>query len=978
MKKQFLLLFLISFISFQLFAQQTGCVSGDCDNGYGTWVFKSGEKYTGYWENQKRNGKGTNYYVNGSIYEGDWKDDKKDGYGTYHYKPESQYEKYAGFWVMDKMQGKGSFVYRDGTTYIGDFDDGYFHGHGVLYKTDGTVQAGRFDKDVYQGTLYSSNCVSGNCEDGYGTFIWGDETQWAGDKYTGDWKNGMRDGFGTYFYNGGSKYIGQYVQNSMTGQGTYYWAAGDKYVGEWLNGKMNGNGTYYYANGKIEKGKWINGKFMGADNIYTGCISGNCDNGYGVYIWESGEKYEGNWKNKKRNGQGTNYFVTGFVYEGEWLDDLRHGYGVLTFNSDSEFDKFSGQWLNDKVSGYGTLLYKSGQKYIGDFKENMFDGQGTMYYTDGRIESGKWVQDKFVGATNISNTTTGCISGNCESGYGIYVFSSGEKYEGFWDKGMRNGQGTNIWADGAKYSGEWKDDVMHGTGTYNYEPNSKYDYYKGNYVMGEMTGQGTFVYKSGKKYIGSFQKGLFHGEGTMYYTDGRVEAGIWENDKYVGKSKNNYGCISGNCQDGYGTYTFENGAKYVGNFSNGMFNGQGTYYFENSDKYMGNYKDNKRHGQGTYIWYSGDKYVGEWQNDAYSGIGTMYYANGTSKSGIWKNNEYVGAAEEKGTKPSINWLSPEYFNSSSVVDNYKVKLCIESNTPIKNTQIFVNNVPQMDEQTRGYNVVSSSCDYTIERTIKLQKGENKLKVVVENQYGKTSSEIRTIIYETSSGEKQSRIALVMGNSNYTTAPLRNPVNDANAIAGKLKALGFEVMLVTDGSQNEMKKAFRDFGEKLAKSKGVGMFFYAGHGIQINGENYLVPVDARIEKEQDVELESVNLKRILGEMDYAGNALNIIVLDACRNNPFARSFRSSGSNGLASTNAPFGTFIAYATAPGSVAADGSGSNGLYTQELLKALDKKGLTLENVFKEVRRNVYKLSQGKQVPWDNSSIWNDFYFNK
>ncbi|MEN8122070.1 MAG: caspase family protein, partial [Bacteroidota bacterium] len=310
--------------------------------------------------------------------------------------------------------------------------------------------------------------------------------------------------------------------------------------------------------------------------------------------------------------------------------------------------------------------------------------------------------------------------------------------------------------------------------------------------------------------------------------------------------------------------------------------------------------------------------------------------------------------------------------------DYKIKLCVESSTPLKHTQIYVNNVPQLKNASRGFNVVSSSCDYTVERTIKLQNGDNQLKVVVENQYGKTISEIRTVKYESYSGGKQNKLALIFGNSDYTSAPLRNPVNDANAIAEKLKNLGFEVIINTNGTQTEMKKAIRNFGEKLAANKGIGLFFYAGHGMQVNGENYLIPVDARIEKEQDVELEAVNLKRMLGEMDYAGNSMNIIVLDACRNNPFARSFRSSGNNGLASTNAPFGTFIAYATAPGSVAADGTGNNGLYTQEFLKALDKKGLTIENVFKEVRRNVYKISTGKQVPWDNSSIFNDFYFNK
>ena len=120
-------------------------------------------------------------------------------------------------------------------------------------------------------------------------------------------------------------------------------------------------------------------------------------------------------------------------------------------------------------------------------------------------------------------------------------------------------------------TGEWKDDIRHGSGTNTYNVSADVDYYFGSYVLGKSNGQGTLLWKNGDKYVGSFEEGYYHGEGTMYYADGKVEAGIWEKDNYVGKSKNNYGCISGNCQDGYGTYTFENGAKYVGNFKNGKY-----------------------------------------------------------------------------------------------------------------------------------------------------------------------------------------------------------------------------------------------------------------------------------------------------------------------------------------------------------------------------------------------------------------------
>ena len=272
--------------------------------------------------------------------------------------------------------------------------------------------------------------------------------------------------------------------------------------------------------------------------------------------------------------------------------------------------------------------------------------------------------------------------------------------------------------------------------------------------------------------------------------------------------------------------------------------------------------------------------------------------------------------------------------------------------------------------------MSSACDYTLERTIKLDIGENNIKIIAENNIGNTTSDNRTIIYSGSAQEK--RYALVIGNSDYSSAPLRNPVNDAKAIAAELEDLGFEVMLFTNIDQSEMKRNIRSFGEKIAENSGVGLFYFAGHGMQLNGENYLVPVRAIIEKEQDVELESVNLQRVLGEMEYARNDMNIVILDACRNNPFSRNFRSVVSNGLTNIKAPRGTIIGFATAPGNVAADGTGEHGLYTQELLKAIRIPGLKIEDVFKLIRINVYELSNEKQLPWENTSIFGDFYFKK
>jgi len=223
---------------------------------------------------------------------------------------------------------------------------------------------------------------------------------------------------------------------------------------------------------------------------------------------------------------------------------------------------------------------------------------------------------------------------------------------------------------------------------------------------------------------------------------------------------------------------------------------------------------------------------------------------------------------------------------------------------------------------------------------------------------------------------QTRLALVIGNSDYTYAGvLRNPVNDAMAIAQALEQLGFEVITVTDGSQKKMERSIRDFGKQLKHNKGMGLFYFAGHGMQFDGENYLLPTDIDPSTKEDVRYDAVPLGKLLAQMRIADNGLNIVVLDACRNNPFARSFRNI-SGGLTQVVAPSGTFISYATAPGSVAADGNGKNGLFTAKLLKHMRTPGLKLEDVFKEVRIDVRHESGGHQVPWDSSTLTGDFYF--
>jgi hypothetical protein len=223
-------------------------------------------------------------------------------------------------------------------------------------------------------------------------------------------------------------------------------------------------------------------------------------------------------------------------------------------------------------------------------------------------------------------------------------------------------------------------------------------------------------------------------------------------------------------------------------------------------------------------------------------------------------------------------------------------------------------------------------------------------------------------------EEGRRVALVIGNSDYTNSPLKNPVNDAKDVASKLRGLGFDVIERNNLKTKQIGGTLREFRSKLSPGA-VALVFYAGHGLQIKGDNYLPAVDADINSEEDVPNQSLSMKQIMDVLDESKARLNLVFLDACRNNPYAsRSFRSA-DRGLARVSAPSGTLISYATRPGSVAADGNGRNGLYTSKLLAQMSS-SLQIELALKRVVTEVKSASQGKQEPWMEGSIEGDFCF--
>jgi hypothetical protein len=451
-------------------------------------------------------------------------------------------------------------------------------------------------------------------------------------------------------------------------------------------------------------------------------------------------------------------------------------------------------------------------------------------------------------------------------------------------------------------------------------------------------------------YVGSWASHKFNGQGTRFHKDGTIERGFFRDSNFMGKDASN-GCLSGDCDNGFGIFRWSTGDTFSGEFKNGKLTGYGNYFFANGDKYVGNMVEAIFEGQGTYT-----------------------YANGTVESGTWHNNELATSSDESSLNADVSWNDPSSVQTSTTYNTYEIKACINSNSDIKNVQVSVNG-QVVTTVTQFREDPLSGCKVIFTKTVDLSPGQNRITLLVQNAAGTARSSERIISMAT--GTQQKRLALIIGNSDYLHANvLKNPVNDARAMSTVLESLGFKVIKIENADNRQMKMSIDQFGKELEQYN-IGLFYYAGHGIQVKGLNYLVPVDANIESEAQVEYDCIQADRVMSFMEYAKTDVNIIILDACRNNPFKRSWsRSTETEGLAFMNAPSGTLIAYATAPGHTASDGTGSNGLYTESLLQEIKSPGLSILQVFQKVRTRVSENSQKAQIPWESTSLTGDFYF--
>ena len=340
---------------------------------------------------------------------------------------------------------------------------------------------------------------------------------------------------------------------------------------------------------------------------------------------------------------------------------------------------------------------------------------------------------------------------------------------------------------------------------------------------------------------------------------------------------------------------------------------------------------------GAAVYPNAIQYVGEFRNGKRDGLGVEYSNDGkVTRSGIWKENELFQSYVLDKNRYKYNPLGASLATSAN----------LNVNSELVELDLITAEIE--DEKLRRQK--NDASFFASQQQQAIQNADKPISLI------------------------GNRLALVIGNANYKTRPLRNSTNDADDFSEALKSSGFQVIDLRDATLQQMRAGVRQFGDRLINNE-VGLVYYSGHGVEVKGRNYFIPVNADIQREDEIADQGLDVSLVLEKMSTAGKGVNILIVDACRDDPFGRSFRSS-SRGLANMDAPRGTIIAYATSPGKVASDGDGRNSPYTKNLVRAMQQPNKPIEQVFKEVRRAVQEETKNQQTPWENTSLSGDFYF--
>jgi len=409
---------------------------------------------------------------------------------------------------------------------------------------------------------------------------------------------------------------------------------------------------------------------------------------------------------------------------------------------------------------------------------------------------------------------------------------------------------------------------------------------------------GAFTYSNGNKYVGEWKDDRFGGQGTLFlYGRSDTRQGIWSDGVLIQPS-----LVQPSVVDNPTATILPTQTIYVSNLPScqgieyrNLNNCFGAFTFPDGAKYVGEWKSMMMHGRGTFTSAKGVKYIGEWKDNNYNGQGTLIASNGTViNQGIWANGNFIRSV------------------------------------PLQQASVANQTVPLVALQPDNSERDKLLAEVETERK-KRQELEEQLKVAQQ-----PTQPNRPAV----SPVNERRVALVIGNATYKVNPLKNPVNDSTDMARSLRSVGFDVIEANNTTLAQMREATRRFSDKLGNSD-VGLVYYSGHGVEVKGKNYLIPVNADIKREYEVVDQAFDASQFLEMMDNIrgpnNKRVNILIVDACRNNELQKSWRST-NNGLARMDAPGGTFISFATAPGRVAADGAGRNSPYTKHLLQALSK----------------------------------------
>tara|TARA_B100000963_G_scaffold359749_1_gene388055 strand:- start:2427 stop:4412 length:1986 start_codon:yes stop_codon:yes gene_type:complete len=604
--------------------------------------------------------------------------------------------------------------------------------------------------------------------------------------------------------------------------------------------------------------------------------------------------------------------------------------------------------------------------FIYEFSELGTDYKINLSLPDDSYFSGESKNGNLFGTSLFADGTTikGQVIDKAFEGPGEITYQNGDVYKGFLQESLRHGKGSMFGkSNNLLLEGTFESDGFSEGRSYDRETGRLvYDGEWDDGFEGVYDGFGTEYFIDGQIYVGSFVRGRAEGYGENFFPDGDVYKGYFKNGvengygEYTFKELNsirgvNFNKVSGRYLDGerVGQFVLSNNSKiiYIGGLAKNLnFNGQGTFikcndFQENNENedtescYVesGNFIDSNLNGQGKIDFEDGSYQEGTFKNGYLNGFGKDVYGtnNISSREGFFVDGKLQGIGKEI------------YLTEGGEI--VQLDISYEDGLSMGNgTATFLSDETTCSVFAENNIIIDSNCD--------------------ETQISAIKKSFNT-----------PRVALVIGNNNYIkTNPLDNAINDAMLIKNTLENAGFEVIFRSDVTFEEFLDSIEIFKEQI-KSKGTivdSLFYYSGHAVQVEGTNYLNPIDTDVNSKYDLDTGSINMNRIFGAMENLSTAVKIIILDACRNNPFT-SFTRSPIKGLERMDAPTGYIIGYSTSPGKVAFD-----DVYTKELVKSMSIPDMKIEEVLKRTRINVANLTNQQQTPWEESSLMGDFYFIK